>query len=110
MAFLFVLVPTEPQKVFANALNSTSINVTWSKPENTYGVVVKYVVYYQEETAKENGYNETSVENGRRALVLTSLQAQTEYSIFVQAFTFAGGGKRSEIIKRKTERTGEKFV
>jgi hypothetical protein len=102
LAFLSVLVPTEPQNVNAKALSSTSIGVTWSEPENTYGEIDRYVVYYQE-TVKENGYNEMTFENGNRARVLTSLQVKTEYSISVQAFTSAGGGKWSETIKKMTK-------
>ncbi len=68
--------------------------MSWTKPQNTYGKIVKYVVYYRE-TAKEDGYIETIVENGSRVL-LTSLEVYTDYSIYVQAFTVAGGGKWSE--------------
>ncbi len=69
--------------------------MSWTKPQNTFGKIVKYVVYYQE-TAKEDSYIERIVKNGSRVL-LSSLEVYTDYSIYVQAFTDVGGGNWSEL-------------
>ena len=104
MLFSSVLVPGEPQNVKARALNTTSINVTWTDPRNTNGIITKYVVHYREkekETVKQK-----TVKNGLSQL-LTSLVVYTKYYISVQAFTVAGGGKWSEPINETTASGGE---
>ena len=68
--------------------------MSWTKPQNTFGRIVKFVVYYRK-TAEKDGYNEKIVKNPSRIL-LTSLEVYTDYSIYVQAFTVAGGGSWSE--------------
>ncbi|XP_028410342.1 uncharacterized protein LOC114532921 [Dendronephthya gigantea] len=96
-------VPTEPQSVTAEPLNSTSISVNWTKPANTFGIILKYVVYYRKTTDK-NGWEKGSVSGNEYFVRLTSLEVNTEYHILVQAFTSAGGGARSEIINSTTEK------
>lgn len=107
MTYLSFLVPTEPLNVVARARDTTSVNVSWSKPANTYGRIVKYVVHYRE-LGEENGYDTTEVSKSHSSEVLTALKVNTEYYVFVQAFTSAGGGKWSEVIKGKTESEGKK--
>lgn len=104
---LLFLVPSEPLNVVALARDTTSVNVTWSKPANTYGKILKYVVHYQE-LGIENRYDKTEVSESISSVVLTKLQMNTEYRVFVQAFTSAGGGMWSEVAKVKTESEGRK--
>ena len=105
---LFRLVPSEPQEVRAEALSSTSLHVSWILPANPFGIIVSYVVYYQE-AGKENGYNKTNAIKKRFFEVLTALKENTKYDVFVQASTSAGGGRWSEVTTVKTSPGSKKL-
>ena len=105
--FYLFLVPSEPLNVVALASDTTSVNVSWLKPANSYGKILKYVVHY-EELGKEDRYDKTEVFKSRSSVALTGLQINAEYHVFVQAFTSAGGGMWSEVAKVKTESEGRK--
>ena len=82
------------------------MNVSWIAPEYPFGVIVSYIVYYQE-AGKENGYNKTKDIKKRLFEVLTALKEDTEYDVFVQASTSAGGGRWSEVTKKSTRPGGK---
>ena len=84
----------------AMEINSTSVNVTWSIPTVTNGVIVNYMVYY---AVEDNGVflNELTVEveaiqgASMQSIVLHNLTEFTSYRISVTASTNIGEGNRS---------------
>jgi hypothetical protein len=67
--------------------------VIWTKPENAYGKITKYVVYYREGEKAEK----TSIIKKELSVTLGPFNNPADYySISVRAFTGAGGGNRSE--------------
>lgn len=67
MKLLFA-VPSKPLNLTARGINATSIELSWSEPENANGAIVGYRVYYMHsnytevETPKKNEPNHPIIE------------------------------------------------
>ncbi|XP_053606760.1 tyrosine-protein phosphatase Lar isoform X5 [Plodia interpunctella] len=102
-------VPGEPQDVKVNAINSTSIHVTWKQPheKEKNGIIRGYHVHVQEireegksllnDPMRFNVMDETTLE-----LNVSGLQPDTKYSVQVAALTRKGDGDRSAPVSIKT--------
>ncbi|XP_046846179.1 receptor-type tyrosine-protein phosphatase S-like isoform X2 [Xenia sp. Carnegie-2017] len=97
-------VPSEPREVFGKALDSTSIEVNWLMPAIPSGKITHYKIYYRLKTDESNHYKVMDdISGNSRSNKLTKLQIASEYVVIVQAFTLAGGGKKSNEISIKTK-------
>ncbi|XP_050351943.1 tyrosine-protein phosphatase Lar isoform X3 [Nymphalis io] len=102
-------VPGEPQEVKVNAINSTSIHVTWKPPpeKEKNGIIRGYHVHVQEvreegkgllnDPMRFNVMDDTTLE-----LNVSGLQPDTRYSVQVAALTRKGDGDRSAPVSVKT--------
>ncbi|XP_045766838.1 tyrosine-protein phosphatase Lar isoform X5 [Maniola jurtina] len=102
-------VPGEPQDVKVNAINSTSIHVTWKPPQEKEknGIIRGYHVHVQElreegkgllnDPMRFNVMDDTTLE-----LNISGLQPDTRYSVQVAALTRKGDGDRSAPVTVKT--------
>ncbi|XP_045516287.1 tyrosine-protein phosphatase Lar isoform X5 [Pieris brassicae] len=102
-------VPGEPQDVKVNAINSTSIHVTWKPPQekDKNGIIRGYHVHVQEVKEEGKGFlndpmrfnvmDDTTLE-----LNVSGLQPDTRYNVQVAALTRKGDGDRSPPVSVKT--------
>ncbi|VVC96328.1 unnamed protein product [Leptidea sinapis] len=102
-------VPGQPTDVKVNAVNSTSIHVTWKPPQEKEknGIIRGYHVHVQEvreegkgllnDPLRFNVMDETTLE-----LNISGLQPDTRYSVQVAALTRKGDGDRSPPVAVKT--------
>ncbi|XP_059050770.1 tyrosine-protein phosphatase Lar isoform X1 [Achroia grisella] len=102
-------VPGEPQDVKINAINSTSIHVTWKPPQekDKNGIIRGYHVHVQE--MREEGKNFLNdpmrfnvMDDTTLELNVTGLQPDTKYNVQVAALTRKGDGDRSAPVSVKT--------
>lgn len=85
--------PSTPQNVSINDIESTQFYVNWSKSYDNKAVK-GYKVYVNDELAK------TVVNNG---VLITGLEPNTEYSVYVFAFDEAGNtSNKSAVVTQKT--------
>ncbi|XP_078610680.1 tenascin-X-like isoform X3 [Branchiostoma floridae x Branchiostoma japonicum] len=91
--------PGIPQDIQGTSLSSSSIQVQWQEPA-TNAAPSGYRVYYQVVGDAMISFEESGAE--RRILILEDLQPNTDYNIWVTAYSPAGMGQRSA---RTTVRT-----
>ncbi|XP_047503815.1 tyrosine-protein phosphatase Lar isoform X3 [Pieris napi] len=104
-----IKMPGEPQDVKVNAINSTSIHVTWKPPQekDKNGIIRGYHVHVQEVKEEGKGFlndpmrfnvmDDTTLE-----LNVSGLQPDTRYNVQVAALTRKGDGDRSPPVSVKT--------
>ncbi|XP_069195928.1 tyrosine-protein phosphatase Lar isoform X6 [Procambarus clarkii] len=96
-------VPGEPRNVKVDVINSTSIEVTWTPPNERerHGIIRGYQIHIQEIEGRGEGHvvaslNPYTVHNGEAtSFIVTNLQPDTEYQVQVSAITRKGDGVRS---------------
>ena len=89
--------PTPPVNVMGVATSSTSIQVTWSEPARSNGVVRYYEVFYRPRDETDLTLRVTSP---RKSVLLENLKTYTFYVILVRAYTVEVGENSSSIIVR----------
>ena len=81
------LAPSSPRNVIAMATSSTSINVTWTESEMLNGNIRYYNVTF---FSTDDGISENITQQVNSPNIqLFDLEAFTNYTMFVQAFTVA---------------------
>ncbi|XP_037790412.1 tyrosine-protein phosphatase Lar-like [Penaeus monodon] len=97
------LLPGEPRNVKVEVINSTSIRVTWTPPNEgeRNGILRGYQIHVQEIEGRGGsmiipGSMPYTVHNGEAtSYVVTDLHPDTEYQVQVSAITRKGDGERS---------------
>lgn len=100
-------VPGEPRNVKVDVINSTSIEVTWTPPNerDRHGIIRGYQIHVQEIGGPgggimDPGFIPYTVHNGEATnYVVTDLHPDTEYQIQVSAITRKGDGARSTPVR-----------
>ena len=84
-----------PQNVRGQAINSTSISVSWQpvQSEKQNGIITKYTIRYQSQTENHNGEEVTGADV--RSVNITGLREYVFYDITVFASTVKGDGPHS---------------
>ena len=98
----FHAAPSSPTEVKGNPISSTSINVTWSNPENGNGIIKYYEVTYHS-LGDTSDRSTIRVHSPNRSLLLINLKKFTFYLIVVRAFTIEFSDNSSSIIVRTLE-------
>ncbi len=99
------LVPSSPPaNVTAISLNPASISVSWNKVPSgdTNGAITGYIVFYRE--ASDVVY--TSFGTNKLNVTILGLEAATEYLVRVLAYTPAGNGIASKLLRIYTQEKG----
>ncbi|CAH1274566.1 FN1 [Branchiostoma lanceolatum] len=92
-------VPGIPQDIQGTSLSSSSIQVQWQEPA-TDAAPSGYRVYYQVVGEATISFKESRAE--QRILIVEDLQPNTDYNIWVTAYSPAGTGQRSARITVRT--------
>ena len=83
--FILCLAPNPPLNVNASTVNSTAVQISWSPPDITNGIIRYYTVVYRLNDRSETmELNSTDV-----TVVVTGLNPFNNYVFYVLAFTVA---------------------
>ncbi|XP_065845964.1 uncharacterized protein [Oscarella lobularis] len=77
--------------------------ITWKELpcKEVHGTLQKYVIYYQREDKPLNV--SISISPSSNNYTLSNLEFFTEYSVWMQAFTGAGGGPLTDVVQNRTD-------
>ena len=102
MSIIPFIVPGEPKRVSVEAINSTTIYVTWKPPrtKDRNGVIRGYYVYYielndQDEPMQSNQKMEDTGDVKKEEMAIVGLKPDTRYQVSVAGYTRKGDGIRS---------------
>ncbi|KAG7198497.1 hypothetical protein KM043_005870 [Ampulex compressa] len=102
-----IRVPTKPLNLTSRGITSSSIELSWSEPENANGVITGYRVYYMHANYTDvQMHNSYDYSGPVIDFVLKELNPYTEYKIWVKAYTWKNEGDPSDHIIRRTDITG----
>ena len=93
-----------PRHFFGIAINSTSINLLWSAPARSNGVITKY----QLQCSGGGKVLNKSMMASQTTTALSGLLPYTNYSCNITAYTSAGGGP-SAAVTTATAQDGELY-
>ena len=105
MGYVFVAVPSRPERVEATVINSTAIMVSWQPPAPLNGVITAYNVWYNQ-TLNCSGSLVSfsdSVAGSVLMYTFTGLEEDTPYVFYVSAETSAGEGEAAMVMGRTSE-------
>ncbi|XP_044301004.1 LOW QUALITY PROTEIN: immunoglobulin superfamily DCC subclass member 3 [Varanus komodoensis] len=90
--------PGPPQKVKAETVSATTIQVLWSEPLQNTKEIIGYVLHIRRAADPvEMEYQEAVSKNTFQQLV-TDLEPSTSYSFYIKAYTSRGASKSSEVV------------
>ncbi|KAG7163473.1 Tyrosine-protein phosphatase Lar-like 2 [Homarus americanus] len=98
-------VPGQPEHVKVDVINSTSIVVTWTPPNERerHGIIRGYQIHVQEVEERDGEHvglkiTPYTVHNGdAKSFIVTHLHPDTEYQVQISAITRKGDGARSAV-------------
>ncbi|XP_076619526.1 putative receptor-type tyrosine-protein phosphatase mosPTP-1 isoform X3 [Colletes latitarsis] len=100
-------VPTKPLNLSSHGITSTTIELSWSEPENANGIISGYRVYYMHSNYTDVQMYKTNESDGPVIeFVLKQLNPDTEYEIWVKVHTWKFEGEPSDHITRRTDISG----
>ncbi|XP_018334837.1 tyrosine-protein phosphatase 99A [Agrilus planipennis] len=99
------ILPTNPRNVAAYNVTSNSIVIGWTEPEKPNGIIEGYRIYYRDGNFTDVQTYKT-YENSTLKYNLTNLWPDTNYEIWVKAFTGRHEGNSSASIFKKTDIAG----
>lgn len=106
--FLFSLVPREPTNFRVEAVPPSSIQITWTAPEDRWNVLTTYTIYY----------NDTRTRESRREIIfppaeshtLYNLNANTVYTLRLAASSQYGEGPPTPTLQIRTSTPSKAFM
>ena len=101
--------PSAPLNVTAFNTSSSSVRVTWERPETPNGIITNYVISYYPTDVGANSSMSTSTGNNSEVTDLTELDIYTSYTITVAAVTITEGNP-STSVSVFTDEDGELIV
>ncbi|XP_031831667.1 putative receptor-type tyrosine-protein phosphatase mosPTP-1 isoform X7 [Nomia melanderi] len=100
-------VPTKPLNLSSHDITSTTIELSWSEPESANGIISGYRIYYRHSNCTDVRMHKHDESDGSIIeFVLKELKPNTEYKIWVQAYTWRNEGELSDHIIRETDISG----
>ena len=80
-------------------MNSTAIELSWSAPITTNGILLNYTIFY----INSIDLNNIVVDSSTFVYIVTDLNEDTEYIFDIFADTIAGSGDSVTVIERTFE-------
>ena len=99
-------VPGAPDHLFVNEINSTAINVTWSEPDVTNGIIKSYEILYSVGNILDTNVISIPVvvtTNTSYQVIIGGLDPFTMYSVAVRAYTSTGAGELTDTFSILTD-------
>ena len=87
-------------------MNSTAIELSWSAPITTNGILLNYTILFISSIDLSNNdsyYYDIVVDNSTFGYIVTDLNEDTEYIFYILADTIAGSGDFVTVIERTFE-------
>ncbi|XP_071054817.1 putative receptor-type tyrosine-protein phosphatase mosPTP-1 isoform X3 [Onthophagus taurus] len=98
-------VPSKPLNVSVVDVTANSISLRWKEPDHTNGAIQGYRVYFMNGNLTDVQYFHFSGEKNVR-YNLTKLKPDSDYIIWVKAFTSKNEGEKSDDVFNKTDIDG----
>ncbi|XP_032906343.1 immunoglobulin superfamily DCC subclass member 4 isoform X3 [Amblyraja radiata] len=87
--------PSAPKSVYATTLSSTSVLVSWERPEYNSEQIIGFSLHYQKAVGTNNVEYQFAVNNDTTELQVKDLQANTSYAFYVVAYSQLGASRTS---------------
>ncbi|XP_072421232.1 immunoglobulin superfamily DCC subclass member 4 isoform X2 [Chiloscyllium punctatum] len=90
--------PSAPKSVSAAPLSSTSILVSWERPEHNSEQIIGFSLHYQKAVGTNNIEYQFAVNNDTTDLQVKDLQPNTNYTFYVVAYSQLGASRTSRSV------------
>ncbi|XP_023789570.1 immunoglobulin superfamily DCC subclass member 4 isoform X2 [Cyanistes caeruleus] len=90
--------PSAPKKVSAVSLSSTTVLVSWERPEHNSEQIIGFSLHYQRAVGTDNVEYQFAVNNDTTELQVKDLEPNTNYVFYVVAYSQLGASRTSSSI------------
>ncbi|XP_048173819.1 immunoglobulin superfamily DCC subclass member 4 isoform X2 [Corvus hawaiiensis] len=94
--------PSAPKKVSAVSLSSTTVLVSWERPEYNSEQIIGFSLHYQRAVGTDNVEYQFAVNNDTTELQVKDLEPNTNYVFYVVAYSHLGASRTSSSIVVQT--------
>ncbi|XP_077174421.1 immunoglobulin superfamily DCC subclass member 4 isoform X2 [Paroedura picta] len=94
--------PSAPKKVTASSLSSTTVFVSWERPEFNSEQIIGFSLHYQKALGTDNVEFQFAVNNDTTEYQVKDLEPDTNYVFYVVAYSQLGGSRKSAPIIVRT--------
>ncbi|NXL89055.1 IGDC4 protein, partial [Alectura lathami] len=94
--------PSAPKKVSAVSLSSTTVLVSWERPEHNSEQIIGFSLHYQRAVGTDNVEYQFAVNNDTTELQVKDLEPNTNYVFYVVAYSQLGASRTSSSIVVQT--------
>uniref|UniRef100_A0A8C5X9J3 Immunoglobulin superfamily DCC subclass member 4 n=1 Tax=Malurus cyaneus samueli TaxID=2593467 RepID=A0A8C5X9J3_9PASS len=94
--------PSAPKKVSALSLSSTTVLVSWERPEYNSEQIIGFSLHYQRAVGTDNVEYQFAVNNDTTELQVKDLEPNTNYVFYVVAYSQLGASRTSSSIVVQT--------
>ncbi|XP_064932824.1 immunoglobulin superfamily DCC subclass member 4 isoform X1 [Columba livia] len=94
--------PSAPKKVSAVSLSSTTVLVSWERPEYNSEQIIGFSLHYQRAVGTDNVEYQFAVNNDTTELQVKDLEPNTNYVFYVVAYSQLGASRTSSSIVVQT--------
>ncbi|XP_032621917.1 immunoglobulin superfamily DCC subclass member 4 [Chelonoidis abingdonii] len=94
--------PSAPKKVSAVSLSSTTVLVSWERPEYNSEQIIGFSLHYQKALGTDNVEYQFAVNNDTTELQVKDLEPNTNYVLYMVAYSQLGASRTSSSIIVRT--------
>ncbi|XP_066491468.1 immunoglobulin superfamily DCC subclass member 4 [Tiliqua scincoides] len=94
--------PSAPQRLSASSLSSTSVLVSWERPEQNNEQIIGFSLHYQKALGTDNVEYQFAVNNDTTEYQVKDLEPNTRYVFYVVAYSHLGASQMSASIDVQT--------
>ncbi|XP_073160444.1 immunoglobulin superfamily DCC subclass member 4 isoform X5 [Lepidochelys kempii] len=98
--------PSAPKKVSAVSLSSTTVLVSWERPEYNSEQIIGFSLHYQKAVGTDNVEYQFAVNNDTTELQVKDLEPNTNYVFYMVAYSQLGASRTSSSIIVRTLEDG----
>ncbi|XP_070618262.1 immunoglobulin superfamily DCC subclass member 4 isoform X1 [Erythrolamprus reginae] len=94
--------PSAPKRVLASSLSSTTVLVSWERPEFNSEQIIGFSLHYQKAFGADNMEYQFAVNNDTTEFSVKDLEPNTNYIFYVVAYSQLGASRTSSSINVQT--------
>ncbi|KAJ6662850.1 hypothetical protein lerEdw1_011054 [Lerista edwardsae] len=94
--------PSAPQRLSASSLSSTSVLVSWDRPELNNEQIIGFSLHYQKALGTDNVEYQFAVNNDSTEYQVKDLEPNTRYVFYMVAYSQLGASQMSDSIDVQT--------